>query len=391
MEFERKHDGIPDSVPEVEGEDIDYERLLLKPIIRQGLNTIQATFDGKSFAYVRLDLQGKRLRTLQGDLSCYGELKHVNLASNEISEGLDALSQLPNLVTLTIQRNKVKSLPDLSLNRSLQIIQADFNEITTLSEFRAPSLFAMTASHNKISSLQDLQQDFPNCESLDLSYNQFTSLSGIERFHSLRHLNVSRNGISSLAPLAKLTKLQTLDLSYNKLKDVSELKYLSHISSLSTITIHRNPELRPPPSIDPTDLALEILLILPQIKCIDSRIITVHERASASRLKRARDEEAAFRLASAESEKAVQEAEARAVAAKKLATEAEARSLRDELGDGEDGAGEGEGEGEGYGNGEEGGEGEQDDGGEGGYDDGYAQGDGEGEGEYDDNDQGYEE
>ncbi len=344
MEFaDRKLDALPSAVPEGEAEDVESDELLLtKATIRLGLNTIESTADGKNFAYVRLDLQGKRLKTLTGELGNYQELKHLNLSNNEIFDGIDTLTTLPNLVTICLQRNKLSTLPDLSSSRNLQLLQADYNAITTLARFRAPSLFGLTLSRNKLTSLRDVTADFPNVESLDLSFNQLTSASGIEAFSNVRHLNLSHNAITSLAGLQKLTSLQSLDISSNKLKSLQEFRSLSKLTSLTTLIVARNPGLRPVGEEEPdVDIVLELLLLLPKLSCIDSRVITAHERVAAAALKADRDAEAANKLAVQELERAVNEAEAKAVAAEHAANEAEAKRLAEEVEGNEDAAGEG--------------------------------------------------
>ena len=57
-------------------------------------------------------------------------------------------------------------------------------------------------------------------------------LTGIEKFTSLKYLNMSYNNISSIPDLSSLTQLEFLDLSYNNIKDVSNLSNCTSLQEL---------------------------------------------------------------------------------------------------------------------------------------------------------------
>ena len=60
--------------------------------------------------------------------------------------------------------------------------------------------------------------------SLDLSYNQLTSLTGFDALVKLKHLNVSHNAISTTWGLSNNENLVTLDLSDNNIRVVEGLE-----------------------------------------------------------------------------------------------------------------------------------------------------------------------
>jgi len=372
----KKLDHRPDSVPEGDAEELDQdEQLLTKALIKLGMNSIDTASDGKNYAYVRLDLQGRRVKTLSGDLVNYKELRHINLSHNDITDGFDTLGALPNLITVSLQRNKLSTLADVSPCTALQLLQLDYNNINTLERFRAPSLFALTLSHNRLYSLEGVTPgDFSKLEVLDLSYNNLTSLKGIAAFPNLRHLNLSHNSLSSIDGIQVLTKLETLDLGFNKLNDIEELKLLQKLPKLTTLIVMRNLGLRisaaklasaaanaaskaatslagegadvPDESVDTDTVSLivEVLLRVPHVRRVDQRIITMNERLAAGAVKKARDAQIAARLAVEERARAHAEALAAAKRAReemeRREAEAEAKARQEE--DAEEGVDQGD-------------------------------------------------
>ena len=68
---------------------------------------------------------------------------------------------------------------------------------------------------------------------LSLSGNHLTDLSGLSVLGGLTSLNLSGNSISDLSPLTALTGLRTLYLDNNPVTDLSPLYYLQSLTSLS--------------------------------------------------------------------------------------------------------------------------------------------------------------
>lgn len=57
-----------------------------------------------------------------------------------------------------------------------------------------------------------------NCLSLDLSYNELSSLLAVKDFVNLEELILDNNSLRDLNSLPKLPKLKTLSLNNNKVK-----------------------------------------------------------------------------------------------------------------------------------------------------------------------------
>eukprot|EP00825_Cyclidium_porcatum_P042223 TRINITY_DN5736_c0_g1_i4.p1 TRINITY_DN5736_c0_g1~~TRINITY_DN5736_c0_g1_i4.p1 ORF type:complete len:336 (-),score=86.95 TRINITY_DN5736_c0_g1_i4:246-1253(-) len=118
------------------------------------------------------------------------------------------------------------------------------------------------------------------CTSLILSYNQIRSLDNfpvhigavMTNFEQLQWLDLSHNYLVALNyDFKELTQLKSLYLHCNYIKDISELLKLQHLPLIS-LTIHGNP-------IDTIPgFRLYIVQILPQLKRIDSVLISNKER-----------------------------------------------------------------------------------------------------------------
>lgn len=97
---------------------------------------------------------GCSIRTLEGDLIRYQEIRFLDLEHNDLQgeqADLHVLHSLPNLVTLNLQYNRIQALDDFSPNKNLQLLELDNNEIQSLAGFKHPTLFALTMSKNNIS------------------------------------------------------------------------------------------------------------------------------------------------------------------------------------------------------------------------------------------------
>jgi hypothetical protein len=400
-ELDRAMKQAREAAEQKQAQEKDVPPPLTKALIKIGLSQIEKTADGASFGYTRLDLQAKSIRTLDGDLANFKHLKHVNLAQNSISAGTEALALLPSLVTLNLQHNLLTALPALEACHTLQVLQADDNNIASLASFRAPSLFALTLARNDLTSFADLRAAgvagaadsaaavFPSVEVLDISFNELTSLAGLaDAFPNLKHLNASSNKLVSIAGLQKFAKLETVDLSNNRLTSLGEFAALAPLLRLHTVITHRNRALYARFE-EPDELILALLLELPQLRRVDSRVVTSLERAAAAQLQQERAEAAAARLVQEEVARAEAKAEEAALEAQKEREAAEARALDRELAaaDGEgDGDGDGDGE-DGYGDVDGGADGgvDMDEGLDGGYPaegDEYAGGEDDGAGDY---------
>jgi len=88
-------------------------------------------------------------------------------------------------------------------------------------------------SYKNIDSIEDANIPLRDVELLDLSYNNITSLKGLEKFTNLKYLIIHHNKIKSLSGIEILVNLEFLDISHNKIKSIIEIKKLINLIHLN--------------------------------------------------------------------------------------------------------------------------------------------------------------
>lgn len=164
---------------------------------------------------------------------------------NKSVANVDGLQFFTGISRLIIQKNSIKSLPDLSAMTKLNFIDvsdnqityipdlsklvrlkelfADDNSIQMLPDFsKNDSLLTISAHHNKIDTIIGLSK-LKKLDFLQLSYNQLKFLPGIDSLTYLEQIMCWKNNLQALPSLANLLKLSTINVSYNSLKEVPEL------------------------------------------------------------------------------------------------------------------------------------------------------------------------
>lgn len=112
-----------------------------------------------------------------------------------------------------------------------------------------------------------------NLETLDVSFNAITRISGIEKMLELRSLNLSHNKIRMIAGLEPLNKLLLLKLHHNELHDFQQLKVLHTNRGLRSITLNGNDSMFPHglDGINGTTARTNLMVMLPQLRTIDGK------------------------------------------------------------------------------------------------------------------------
>jgi dynein light chain 1 len=120
----------------------------------------------------------------------------------------------------------------------------------------------------------------PRLEILSLGRNMIKKISGLEEVGAtLRELWISYNQISTLDGLNCCTKLETLFISNNKLKDMSEIKRLSLNPQMANINLVGNPIYE---NVNKPEIRLAIIKTLPSLRVLDGELITETERSSTA-------------------------------------------------------------------------------------------------------------
>jgi len=113
----------------------------------------------------------------------------------------------------------------------LQIINVPFEDYSFFKEMK--ELVSLTICNNKLSNIDFFEKLECKLTYLDLSFNELSEISILEKFNGLKSLNLSGNKIQNFIFLNKLKYLQSLVLKHNNLADVYFLQNLKGLKFLN--------------------------------------------------------------------------------------------------------------------------------------------------------------
>ena len=168
-------------------------------------------------------------------------------------ESLKGIGYLTNLETLRIKDQRQLSSLE-GLDGKLDALEVSYSGITSIKEVaNLPSLVYLTFDGDKIRSLDGIQglknlrylmvydncltslkgiESVVNLEEFYAYGNQLTSLKGIENLTKLKKLEVGKNRLKNLKGIEKLTNLEELGVSENRLTDIKEIKNLKKLERI---------------------------------------------------------------------------------------------------------------------------------------------------------------
>ena len=111
---------------------------------------------------------------------------------------------------------------------------------------------------------------------LNLSYNQISSINGIEELTQLRDLRLNHNKISDIEPISKLLNIKILGLFYNDLLDKDSTMDVLKKLKLKELSIDGNPCSRGP------EFGYELLMRLPSLKVLNEETVKELDRDVAA-------------------------------------------------------------------------------------------------------------
>ena len=130
-----------------------------------------------------------------------------------------------------------------------------------------------------------------DCSSLDLSYNELTSITAVKHFERLRELILDNNKLRDLKTLPEMPTLTTLSVNNNKISDIdTALQAIQECCpNVEYVSLLGNPgcpdQLTNPTSTDDEDYdryRLYAIHVLPcSLRFLDSRPVTRQEKLDA--------------------------------------------------------------------------------------------------------------
>lgn len=265
-------------------------------VFQSGLSDLGVTSTNQ-YTFLKLSLVEKNLESIQG-IETFIHLQHVNLAHNRLTN-LKNLSALKHLLTLDVSFNLLTSLNDFVPSANLLYLNASNNQFKSMvSVSKHKYLQRVNLDHNLLTAVEGIE-DLPNLQILSLAENKITRISGLPV--SVQSLNLSHNEIARIGHgFKKSTFLRVVDLSFNKL---NSLRGASELENLVVLLLKSN-NFRKINTLDHlVDLALlsdldfsdnlvtgkkhyrlRVTFKLPQLRKLDSIIVTAEEKIKAENL-----------------------------------------------------------------------------------------------------------
>lgn len=175
---------------------------------------------------VELDISRNRLSFLPAQIQQLKNLRHLNMTSNEFKEIPKEIYQLKQLEVLSISQNQISEIPEempvmlpnlVTLRVAANVIRSLPTCLHLWTKMRHLQLGSVYGG-NQLVSLPDTISDMPVLEELDLSYNRLRNLPNDMAIPTLISLNVSHNQLDFIPKsIADCQLLKTLNLSKNHL------------------------------------------------------------------------------------------------------------------------------------------------------------------------------
>ena len=185
------------------------------------LTKLSRTFDGRSYAYTKLELINKRLFELNPILANNVHLRELNLQQNFLSEFDQALF-LKYLTKLNLEGNKIEDIRSLDNEEVLPFLEElnlSGNRIKRLVRIPLKRLRILRINHNEID-----QVEFEGSQSLEVleaRNNRITDVSHLSNMPRLKEMYLAENMIEKISTLHDLNSLELLHLRKNKIEIIN--------------------------------------------------------------------------------------------------------------------------------------------------------------------------
>nr|CAB3263423.1 leucine-rich repeat-containing G-protein coupled receptor 5 [Phallusia mammillata] len=170
----------------------------------------------------------------------------LTLQYNRLTEFPESITNLTNLVDLTLSDNQIQYLPDGAFSnlRNLQILVLRNNPLKSVGKSAFTNLHLLTTIRVEQISEQRVFPDFSGCsklQDLTISGGRIRSLpTDLCRWlPDLRSLNVKENKLVNLSGIGSCFQLQYLDASHNYMKRLSKSD-VGNLTSLEELDLSHN-------------------------------------------------------------------------------------------------------------------------------------------------------
>lgn len=177
------------------------------------VKTVFIDFEGKAADYTDFERLPSLRRIVSRDYNPTLDMKNMDRLGN--------LKNLNSLVLTSVTDNDAKKLSRLSKLRNLEIYENVTDaQIEQLGKMTGLVILHLGGTFHDISELKSLN----HVQSLDLSSDSLSDISGTSGMAKLIKLTVSSNSLSEISALKNLTQLKWIDIcSCSKIRDISVL------------------------------------------------------------------------------------------------------------------------------------------------------------------------
>lgn len=141
-------------------------------------------------------------------------------------------SDLTSLTTLWAPSQSIQHLDGLEHASNLATLDLNYNEITTVTPLATlTKLTQLWLNGNQVSTIDDVAA-LTNLRDLELDENAVTTIGPVAGLSELRTLSVTGNNITTLTPVAGLTKLTALYADYNHVPTIDDVAGLTNLTEL---------------------------------------------------------------------------------------------------------------------------------------------------------------
>ena len=178
---------------------------------------------------IKLNLCGRNIHEIiNEDLKFFNNLIDLDLSENYVN--FDHITNLKELVVLSLQDNQIKEIPIQSSEFPvLQMLDISYNQINHPSIknlMNLENIQVLNLAGNYLEELPPNLEEFKKLEFLDLSSNEFRSSlkstilwQSLASIGNLKHLNIARNYLRGIhtekLSAGDFCKLEHLDFGYN--------------------------------------------------------------------------------------------------------------------------------------------------------------------------------
>ncbi|CAH1971170.1 unnamed protein product [Acanthoscelides obtectus] len=246
--------------------DEELNGVLSQRMIAWSISNLQRVPELNFYAYVKLSLEAKELTDITA-IKKYHFIQYLDLSFNKLTT-LQPLGDLPFLQYLYVSHNElenlldfkapfyltyvnfsynhVKKMPDLKDFWSLVHLDLCFNEIEKIEGIESLRFLShLDLSHNKIQVVENISN--LRLQTLLIRSNMIDTIEeegkgvGISTLHLIRTIDLTYNNISSLRYFEGCYNLETLIIAANKISSLTDIYCLRSLIHLRSLDIRDNP------------------------------------------------------------------------------------------------------------------------------------------------------